>query len=336
MKRGLILGFILAFSLNLVSAYGGSFNNFSISGFFSEFNISMFLTALLFVTIFTVIYFIVGKTPLGENTAVRWIVSLCVSSFSLWGIIQSGFSFENFLFQLGLTDDLLPIFLWIVGIVICIILIIKFKFRRFLGILFLFAGLLLLVLSILDVVYQKGVGIMIGIGLFIIGLILMKKKSGEYPEQYAKRLSKPKGKAACLLFLLAGMALAYFGFTGGDPLVLGIGALLIILGLFCLFHHRKDAGISPNASPREIGRDRIIYKKRQRSIYDLKQKYMSYLFQYNRRGQTAHQREEILKAMNIIISYAKKQGVSEREFLSRRVGNSNAKSPRELKRPFDG
>lgn len=82
--------------------------------------------------------------------------------------------------------------------------------------------------------------------------------------------------------------------------------------------------------------EQVIYQQKQRSLYDLKQKYMAYLFAYNRRGLTKQYRKRILQAMNMIIDYAKKVGVSENEFLSSRIGGSNAKSPRSLKPPFDG
>jgi len=63
---------------------------------------------------------------------------------------------------------------------------------------------------------------------------------------------------------------------------------------------------------------------------------MAYLFQYNRKGQKKHHRERILQAMNLIIEYARRQGVSKKDFLSKKIGNSNAKAPEDLKAPYDG
>ena len=89
-----------------------------------------------------------------------------------------------------------------------------------------------------------------------------------------------------------------------------------------------------------VGKDETmppeIIARRNRSLYDLKQKYMAYLFQYNRRGQTANRRRKMLRAMNIIISYAQRAGVPKREFLSNRIGGSNARAPEDLRPPFDG
>lgn len=63
---------------------------------------------------------------------------------------------------------------------------------------------------------------------------------------------------------------------------------------------------------------------------------MAYLFAYNRRGLTKQYRERIIQAMNIIIEYARRAGVSKNDFLSKNVGGSNAKAPESLRPPYDG
>ncbi|MCR4327457.1 MAG: hypothetical protein NUV46_02655 [Nanoarchaeota archaeon] len=359
MKKEEFLGIIFLLSIGLTSAYGGSYNNFSISGLFSELNVSMFLTALLFSAIFAVIYFIVGKSPLGENRAVSWIVSLCAAAFSLWGILRSGFSFENFLYQLGLAQDSLPIFLWIVGIVLCVFLIWKFKFKRFIGIVFLLAGSLLVILSILDQVYEKGVGIMIGIAFILIGMFLSKKKDGNFQEdsrtfRFGKKLgygmayASSKPKFLCFIVVLLGIAALYFGVSSGEIIIMAIGLIVFLLGIKCLFKRKvipkqyagrvqgyppRDSpqNSSPNTSPEVVEREKLIYQKRQRSIYDLKQKYIAYGNRFNQVSRSNSQEaKRILEAMEIITNMAKKQGVKEGEFLSNKY-IMNYKSVREIR-----
>lgn len=194
MKKELFLGLIFILGIGVISAYGGSFNNLSLTGLFSELNVSMYLNALLFLTLFAALYWLVGKSPLGENRAVNWIVSLCLASFSLWGILRSGFSLQNLLYSLGISEDLLPTLLWIIGIAICVFLIIKFSFRKFLGILSMLAGATLIILSLLDMVYAKGAGIMIGAGLLLLGLILSKSGSGRKVLGYGISAGKGIGK----------------------------------------------------------------------------------------------------------------------------------------------
>jgi len=325
----------LILSLNFMSAAYGSFNNFSLSGLFSEMNIAMYLNGLLFITLFAVIYWLTSKSPLGENRAVSWIVALCISSFSMWGILKSGFSFEDLIYSMGVSEDMLPIFLAIVGIAVGIFLIWKFGFKKFIGIVFLLAGALLIILSILDQVYEKGVGIMLGILLMVIGMILNKKKAGNYSEnsrtfRFGKKLgyglaySASKPKLLCFIILLLGMALLYFGITGGKLIFMGIGLVLLLLGLWCLFHKKRipNSGLIPpkdsqNAPPQAIEKEKLIYQKRQRSIYDLKQKYIAYGNRFNQVSRSNPQESKrILQTMDIIIKMAKKQGVKEREFLS--------------------
>jgi len=112
-------------------------------------------------------------------------------------------------------------------------------------------------------------------------------------------------------------------------IVLIIGVILFLIGLIWWWKSRgKSGSVLPNpaATPQQQVQQQIVYRQRERNLYDLKQKYMSYLFAYNRRGLTKHYRKRILQAMNIIIDYAKKVGVSKREFLSSKIGGSNAKA----------
>jgi len=167
--------FILTLSLNTVLAYGGSFNNFSFGGLFSSFNISMYLTALLFITIFAIIHFALGRTPFAENSAVRGIISLTVSAFSIWGIMSSGFSFEDVIYKLGITQEILPTILWMIAVIIALIILIRKGLRNFFSILFGLLGAILITLSFIGVIYQEGAGIVIGLGFLFLALIIHRK-----------------------------------------------------------------------------------------------------------------------------------------------------------------
>ena len=91
---------------------------------------------------------------------------------------------------------------------------------------------------------------------------------------------------------------------------------------------------TPSSEPVERQKkeiEKIKYLRRQRSLYDLKQKYMSYLFSYYTYRNNKHKQERIRQAMNTIIEMAKKQGCKKSKFLSRKIGGRKAKSPEELK-----
>lgn len=192
MERGYILTFLSILSLNFVSALGG-YSSFGFSGLFSEFNIAMYLNALLFITLFAVIFFILKKSPFRENAAVCWIISLCVSAFGMYGILSTGFSFQSLVHTLGISSDLLTTILWMIGLVILIFLFLKFKFRGTFAILFALTGILLILLSLFNVLYEKSAGIAIGIGFLLIALILKKKDSGSSRVSDALSGIKDKG-----------------------------------------------------------------------------------------------------------------------------------------------
>jgi hypothetical protein len=158
-----------------------------------------------------------------------------------------------------------------------------------------------------------------------------------------------KWKAPLILGALLILMALFTDLVAEESLVLFAGIIFIMIGLIWAFlsHRRKKkeedilAGnaVSPAAPVSNSASSpakQVVYQQRQRSLYDLKQKYMAYLFYYNRRGLTKHERERILKAMNIILDYAKKVGVSKNEFLSSKIGGSNAKAPWDLRPPFDG
>lgn len=166
MKRSYIL-LLLLLNLNFVSA-------FSMGGTFYSFDVGTLLDVVLFLTIFTVIFFTLKKSPFKENVFVCWIISLCVSSFGIYGILSTGFSFENLFYSLGMNSGTLATVLWIIGIVIIIFLMIKFKVKNTFGILFGIFGSILILFSILGQIYYSGVAIAMGIGSLLIALFLLK------------------------------------------------------------------------------------------------------------------------------------------------------------------
>jgi len=133
------------------------------------------LTALFFITIFTIIYFVLGRTPFAENSAVRWIISLTVSAFSIWGIMSSGFSFEDAIYNLGITQEILPTILWMITAIIALIILIKKGIRNFFSILFEILGIVLITLSLIGVIYTKGAGIVIGLVFLFLAWIIHKR-----------------------------------------------------------------------------------------------------------------------------------------------------------------
>ncbi len=183
MKRGLILFLALIVNMPLIFAYGGSYINVSPSGFFSELNVSIFLLAITFVLIFWVLHFAFKKTPLGRNAAANWIIPLILSIFSIYGILKSNFSIDNFVYGIGLSKDfLITTLIPILFILVSIITVWKTSIKKYFMSLFLLIGTLLIGLSFLDVIYERGIAIFIGAVSIIIGLIFAKMAARDSSE----------------------------------------------------------------------------------------------------------------------------------------------------------
>lgn len=96
-----------------------------------------------------------------------------------------------------------------------------------------------------------------------------------------------------------------------------LGIIFLVIGLLLKFRKPKIGGwrwqrrsgqIPPGLPPQQ---QKIIYEQRQRSVYDLQQKYEAYKFTIFRAGLSSHKRRRILKAMYIIRNQLRKLGASQ-------------------------
>jgi hypothetical protein len=137
-------------------------------------------------------------------------------------------------------------------------------------------------------------------------------------------------------FLISGLVLImitlFTDLVYEKTIVLTIGIVFMIIGLIWGIRNRTKKPLPLPTTPQ----GQAVYQQKQRNLYDLKQKYMAYLFAYNKRGLAKHERKRIIQAMDIIIDYARRVGVSKSDFLSNKIGGSNAKAPGDLRPPFDG
>ncbi len=99
-----------------------------------------------------------------------------------------------------------------------------------------------------------------------------------------------------------------------------LGIILLVIGLLLKFRkprvggwnwrlRRRGPGYPP--APGAPPQQQIIYKQRQRGVYDLQQKYESYKFKIFRAGLSPHQRKSMLRAMYIIRKQLRKLGASQ-------------------------
>lgn len=172
MKKSLIpLTAIL--STGLVSAQ----SSFSLSEFFYNIDPSTMILGVVFLVSFALINFSLGRI-FKENPAVSAIVSLCAALLIVYGLNLSGLDYENWLYGIGVSGDLIyTIFLIAAPIIGMFIL-----FRYGLGYLLLSLGALLGIMSYFA--YDKIILIILATISIIIGIFLiMRKRFKRYPTQ---------------------------------------------------------------------------------------------------------------------------------------------------------
>ncbi len=147
-------------------------------------------------------------------------------------------------------------------------------------------------------------------------------------------------------FLIAGIVfilLAMFKLVYETTIMWILGIVCLFIGLLLWWKGKKKEKInnpndkvpwwrrgrnnSPNNPPNNA--PQIIEKKRERSLLDLKQKYIQYVYMLNRSDvrNDDHKRKEIKNIMRTIINTAKNQGCSEGKFLSSSIGGTNTRPP---------
>jgi len=119
-------------------------------------------------------------------------------------------------------------------------------------------------------------------------------------------------------FLIAGIIsilIALFKLFYETTIMWIIGIVCLLIGLLLWWKGKKKEKIKPPKDDDKPDNDRkpdpkIIYKKRERSAYDLQQKYGDYKFTIFRSNLNPDKRKQMLKAMYIIEGYLKKLGTS--------------------------
>jgi len=140
-----------------------------------------------------------------------------------------------------------------------------------------------------------------------------------------------RGLRFCMILMLAGAGLILIGALTDwfyqKWFVILFGIIIFLLGIWLCSR--------PKPTLRRTGGQTQQPRKqrgpRRRNVYDLKQKYMAYLFEYYRKGINPQRQKRIKQAMQTIIRTAGRMGCSQRRFLSKEIAGQRAKSPRELR-----
>jgi hypothetical protein len=190
----------------------------SIGDFLDAFGFENLLLIATFLISFALINFSLKKVlkdSAGQpNKAVAGVVAFAVSMLIVYGVHRIGFDLENFFYDLGLDENLLEIIVPLIVLAAAIWLIYKVG----IVLLLIIVGLLFIIVSFTDWVYESGILLFTGIGLLILGVIIRwwkkrKPKTGGLPplpsspspvetnqrtleEGYARQLAETQAYAA--------------------------------------------------------------------------------------------------------------------------------------------
>lgn len=170
-KAGLIFSLLL--SINFVSAYSYGYGKFSLGFLFDALGQeNLFLLGIL-IGSFALLNFALSKGMKDRTTSA--VVSFIIALFITAGAYFKGFDISNFFYDIGISEEVLPLLIFLVVLGLFIYLGTKFGFRAVL----LFAGGLLIALSMTDLVYEKGFIFVFGAILAGIGAWLYIRKGKE-------------------------------------------------------------------------------------------------------------------------------------------------------------
>ncbi len=194
-KRGLlaILLFIFLISTSFISAYYYRGFNYYLTG-------DNILYIVLFLIFFSFIFIPLSRRFKNEKWAAA-VIALGISFLIVRAIYNSGygyyFSFNDFFYGFDLHYDLMPAIFWAAGIALIIFLGIKTGFGGIITAI----GTIITVLSltrvgaifnyeIMDIFYQQPAFIVLGAGLIIWGIWLVKEKKDTFIDKIFKGLTK--------------------------------------------------------------------------------------------------------------------------------------------------
>ena len=293
----------------------------SIGEFLDAFGFENLLLIATFLISFALINFILArflKNKYGQpNKAIAGVIAFAISMLIVYGVHKMGFDLGDFFYDIGISEELLGTLVPLIVLAAVIWLIWKIGICLML----LALGLLLTIVSFTDWVYESGVLLITGIVLLITGLICF---------WFKKRKGKPKFEEVASPILKSMTS----GSTPPSPVET----------------KQREAERTREQEWEEMKRKQeeqeirlkeaeAQAKKKKRAVYDLKQKYLAYLYEYSRfarKGQeeaAKRKRTRIKQIMNTIIAYAERAGVPKERFLSKEIGRTKAKAPEELKEP---
>lgn len=173
-RRGLLLSFISVilgvFLISLVSAQ--YYGKFGLSSILNSIDPSTMFLGLLFVITFAFLNYALSRA-FKDNKAIGGIIAFAFSIGIVYWINLYGWDFEGFFFNFFffIPEDVLYTIVPLILLGLLIFSSIKFGLGKTLSII----GGFLFIMGFTDLVYEKGLIIIIGLAFIIIGGIIWKK-----------------------------------------------------------------------------------------------------------------------------------------------------------------
>jgi hypothetical protein len=228
---------------------------FSFSTFLQNIDFTMLSLAALFVILFAFFYFSLSKIFKSKNKsqdkALSAVVAIALSAVVVAWVARSGFNIADFWNNLGISSDILYILLPLLIIAGLVFMATKLKFG--LGGILLIIGLLLIVLTFTNFIYEKGFSFVAGLIFSGIGIWLLARKGEGKDGKKTSVASILVGGAILLVLLIIILGSLESGISNFLPGIgfAGIGfstAIIVAIGFFILFMIIKNiSNIKKNA-----------------------------------------------------------------------------------------
>jgi len=219
-------------------------NNVTASSLDYFFDSNSIMLMIVFFFIFYISYFAINKSMKYSNTAIKTILSLSISLFTVWKLNNSDIGIDGILFDLGLTE-----FIKAYGPIIIIIgLIIAMFVWGFCMVMAIAGGIITLIGYIgqeSGILYNGWFLTAVGIGMLFLGLLCIHRSYIKKASNFIGSVKKPV-ISLCGFFAFIGLIIFVVGIVMIDTTLIIIGLIIFLLGIICPGKKKyKDGESSP-------------------------------------------------------------------------------------------
>jgi hypothetical protein len=195
-KKGFLIFTLLFFGITFINFVSAAFYYASsISDLLNSIDASTMILLLVFTISFALLNYSLSRSMFRDNKAISGVIAFAISIgivywVNSYGINRYGFNLENIFYDLsyglGFSGDLLYTIIPLVLLLGTIYFIWEFGFSKTFSIL----GILLIMVSLTDLIYEKGIVLIIGIILVMVGFYFSDDKKSKKAKKGMKKMWK--------------------------------------------------------------------------------------------------------------------------------------------------